>query len=144
MKRLRIIYGAGCWFFGILSGIGHTVFELGPKPASIHDLILAQQQTIISMPGTETSVYRLTLGVSLIMGLMLLGYGVTHFAILLSTPKQNLPSLPIQIINLIFVIAAFVLTINYLFMVPIVLTGLATLCFAFVLIATLTNTKAHQ
>ncbi|MCF6321241.1 MAG: hypothetical protein L3J32_05660 [Rhizobiaceae bacterium] len=134
MGKLRIIYAIGCWVFGIFIGIGHTAFELLPKDARLEGLAQTLREFSLSMPGTQTNVYLLTLGISLTMGLMFVGYGVTNLAILFKTPKDRLPELSFQIINVVFSFAAFLLAWKYLFTIPIALTAIAAACFIFVLI----------
>lgn len=129
MKHVRNLYLAGCWLFGIACGLGHIAVELGPKPPETAKLTDMLRNFPVSMPGTETNAHALTLGVSLIMGLMLVAYGVANLLILRATAKPHLPELEFQVMNVVFSAAAFGLACTYLFTIPILFTGLATLCF---------------
>ncbi|WP_428543891.1 LIC_13387 family protein [Profundibacter sp.] len=129
MKLIRYIYLAGCWLFGIFCGVGHTIFELGPKTPETLKLMETIRGFHVSVPGTQTNAYTLTLGVSLIMGLMLVAYGVANLLILRDTPTPELPKTGYLLMNVLFSGAAFILAWKYLFLIPIAFTGLAVLCF---------------
>lgn len=130
MENLRKTYIAGSWLFGVFSGFGHLFFELfAPRNPEAMQMIEAQKAFQISMPGTQTTLYTLTFGVSVILGLMLIGYGVMNLQVARETPKGALPSRTFQIINIVFALIAFILAWNYLFLIPTILTGAASVCF---------------
>lgn len=131
---LRKLYLVGCWSFGLVCGVGHIAFELAPKPAAAEALMQELRAFPVSMPGTETNAFALTFGVSMVMGLMLVAYGVVNLLVLRDTPKPRLPARAFLWANTVFSFAAFVLAGLYLFMVPIVFTGVAFACFTLCLI----------
>jgi len=129
MTKLRMVYGTGCWFFGILCGIGHLITELSPPPPAKVEMMLLLQGVPLNFAGTQTDAGTLTFGVSVVLGLMLLAYGAINLMILRDTPMPMLPKRSFQMANILFSLAAFVLAWNYLFSVPTVLTGIAFICF---------------
>ncbi len=135
MQKLRLIYGLGCWLLGIVTGALHTLFELAPKSARGEELSQLLATFTLELPGSQVSAYSLFFGISLLMGVMLIGFGVVNLLVLRSTPKNQLPSLSFQTVNVLFSLLAFLLAWNYLFILPLALTGLSFLCFLSVLIA---------
>lgn len=140
MPHSRTLFFVASILFGILCGIGHLVVELfGPRTPEALALAETMQNIRVNLAGTETNVYLLTFGVSVIMGLMLISFGVINLLILRQVPSGQLPSRAIQATNAVVAWIAFILALKYLFIVPIILTGLASLLFLFVF---LTNRKS--
>jgi len=127
MKTVKIIYLIGTISFGIMCGLGHLAFELlGQKSNKI---IQTMENLTVSMPGRETNMLLLDTGLSLVMGLMLLAYGVINLMIIVKNKKLVLPPKNVILINIIFSLLAFILVYKYLFSVPIIFTGIAFLSF---------------
>ncbi|HHG91119.1 MAG TPA: hypothetical protein ENJ90_11680 [Devosia sp.] len=135
MQKLRFIYGLGCWLFGVVTGAVHVLFELAPKSEKGEELSQLLATFILELPGGQVSAYSLFFGISLLMGLMLIGFGIANLLVLHRTPKDHLPPLSFQTVNMLFSLLALLLAWNYLFILPTLLTGLSFLCFLFVLIA---------
>ena len=142
MPYSRPLYALATVLFGILSGIGHLAVELF-APRTPESLLLSETMANVSvnLAGTQTNAYLLTFGVSIIMGLMLFAYGVVNLLILRQLPKGQLPSRAIQATNVVVAALAFVLALKYLFIIPVVLTGSASVLFLIILA---TNLKTAQ
>ena len=83
----------------------------------------------IMMPGRETNMFLIDTGLSLVMGLMLLAYGTINLMIIVKNKKVILPEPSIMFINIVFSFLAFILVYKYLFIVPIIFTGIAFISF---------------
>ena len=127
MKTVKTLYLIGTISFGIMCGFGHLMFEIfGQKSTKI---IQTMESLTVSMPGRETNMLLLDTGLSLVMGLMLLAYGIINLMIIVKNKKIVLPSKSIMFINIIFSLLAFVLVYKYLFSLPIIFTGIAFISF---------------
>ena len=118
----------------ILVGIGHTITDLtSPKSETQIDFIQKMKEFPIEIMGTETNIFSFHQGFSLMMGLLLFGYGLLNILILRNNQESSIPT-NIIIFNIIICVISFVLSIKYFFIVPIVFTGIALLGFAISLI----------
>lgn len=127
MKVVKIIYVTGTISFGIMCGLGHLAFELlGQKS---NEITQTMESLTVSLPGRESNMLLIDTGLSLVMGLMLLAYGIINLMIVIKNKKIVLPSKNIMFINIIFSLLAFVLVYKYLFSVPIIFTGIAFISF---------------
>jgi len=135
MKVVKILYLIGTISFGIMCGFGHLMFEFFGQKST--ETIETMKNLSISMPGRETNMYILDTGLSLVMGLMLLAYGIINLMIIIKNKKIVLPSKSIMFINIIFSLFAFVLVYKYLFIIPVIFTGIAF--FSFLIAYTLSS-----
>ena len=118
----------------ILVGIGHTITDLtSPKSETQIDFIQKMKEFPIEIMGTETNIFSFHQGFSLMMGLLLFGYGLLNILILRNNQASYIPT-NILIINILICIISFVLSIKYFFIVPIVFTGISLLGFTISLI----------
>ena len=118
----------------ILVGIGHTITDLtSPKSETQIDFIQKMKEFPIEIMGTETNIFSFHQGFSLMMGLLLFGYGLLNILILRNNQESSIPT-NIIIFNIIICVISFVLSIKYFFIVPIVFTGISLLGFAISLI----------
>ncbi len=118
----------------ILVGIGHTITDLtSTKSETQIDFIQKMKEFPIEIMGTETNIFSFHQGFSLMMGLLLFGYGLLNILILRNNQASSIPT-NIIIFNIIICVISFVLSIKYFFIVPIVFTGISLLGFAISLI----------
>ena len=118
----------------ILVGIGHTITDLtSTKSETQIDFIQKMKEFPIEIMGTETNIFSFHQGFSLMMGLLLFGYGLLNILILRNNQESSIPT-NIIIFNIIICVISFVLSIKYFFIVPIVFTGISLLGFAISLI----------
>ena len=118
----------------ILVGIGHTITDLtSTKSETQIDFIQKMKEFPIEIMGSETNIFSFHQGFSLMMGLLLFGYGLLNILILRNNQASSIPT-NIIIFNIIICVISFVLSIKYFFIVPIVFTGISLLGFAISLI----------
>ena len=133
MKVEKISSKIGSWSL-IFVGIGHTITDLtSPKSETQIDFIQKMKEFPIEIMGTETNIFSFHQGFSLMMGLLLFGYGLLNILILRNNQASSIPT-NILILNILICVISFVLSIKYFFIVPIVFTGIALLGFAISLI----------
>ncbi|NQX81587.1 MAG: hypothetical protein HRT66_06300 [Flavobacteriaceae bacterium] len=109
----------------IFVGIGHTITDLtSPKTEAQNDFLLKMKEFTIEILGTETNIFSFHQGYSLMMGLLLFGYGLLNILISKNNKESGLPT-NILVLNSIVCFASLLLSIRYFFVVPIVLTGIA-------------------
>ena len=125
MKRIKYIHLIGIWAFGILLGTGHLSFEFfSPRSPEITQQM---QSMTFEFSGKVTSMYSITQAISIIMGVMLIAYGVTQLAIAKSS-ENKLPTRGLLYLNAFIVFVAFLLAIKYLFLLQVALIGISLIC----------------
>jgi hypothetical protein len=133
MKVEKISSKIASWSL-IFVGIGHTITDLtSPKTESQNDFIIKMKEFPLEVLGSETNIFSFHQGFSLMMGLLLFGYGLLNILILRNNQESSIPT-NIIIFNIIICVISFVLSIKYFFIVPIVFTGISLLGFAISLI----------
>ena len=133
MKVEKISSKIASWSL-IFVGIGHTITDLtSPKSETQIDFIQKMKEFPIEIMGTETNIFSFHQGFSLMMGLLLFGYGLLNILILRNNQASSIPT-NIIIFNIIICVISFVLSIKYFFIVPIVFTGISLLGFTISLI----------
>jgi hypothetical protein len=132
-KRFRRFAG-GCL---VLTGVGHLLTELvAPSSSERAQIEDALRQLRVSLPGAERTVWELFFGFSLVMGVLLVGLGVTLFSLR--------PSLASSIAATLTTTLVAALAWKYLFLVPGALTTLAAIGSAFALATEPTNADAQR
>lgn len=130
MNFTKFSYKIACWAF-IVIGVGHIATDLlSPKTHEQIEYIHAMKEFSINLLGTETNIYSLFQGFSIIMGLLFVSYGLINL-FFLQNHKKNLVAKNIILLNILISLACMLLSLKYLFIVPITLTGLAFLAFTF-------------
>lgn len=131
MKLLPIVYKTGCWSF-IMVGIGHIVTSMFvPNTPERTKIIQEMKNFSISMLGTESNLYLFHEGFSLMMGILLIAYGLINLSFI---KLSMIPEKHIVVINFAVALTALVISIRYFFIVPIVFLGTAFSCFLMALI----------
>lgn len=117
------------WSF-LLLGIGHTITDLtSPKTIEQEKLIVEMKAFSIQIAGSETSVYSFHLGFSLMMGLLLFGYGFLNLLITKDKQERNIAS-SIIVFNLVISAISLLLSIKYFFIVPVVFTSISLFAYS--------------
>ncbi|MFD1552881.1 hypothetical protein DNU06_08045 [Putridiphycobacter roseus] len=138
MKANKIAFKLACWSL-IIGGIIHTAAEIfSPTNPEMLTRIETMKSFTFQLLGTESSIYSFYLGFSFMMGLLLFSFGMVNFLMLKNSKDEPIPS-NILILNSAVTLIGTVLSIQFFFMVPILLIGVAFLGFTFSLI----KTKAH-
>ena len=136
MKVEKISSKIASWSL-IFVGVGHTITDLtSPKTALQNDFIIKMKEFPIEVLGSETNIFSFHQGFSLMMGLLLFGYGLLNVLILRSNRAIPIPP-NIIILNIIVCLISLLLSIKYFFIVPILFTGIAFLGFTISLISKL-------
>ncbi len=131
MKLLPVVYKIGCWSF-ILVGIGHIVTSMSVPSTPERDKIIEEMKNFsISMSGSESNLYLFHEGFSLMMGVLLMGYGLLALSL---TKASFIPEKQVVFINVIISLVALAISVKYFFIVPITFLMVAFLCFLMSLI----------
>ncbi|AWV97091.1 LIC_13387 family protein [Arcticibacterium luteifluviistationis] len=134
MKITSLSHKIASWSL-ILGGIGHTTAALSnPKTAELNELLSTMKAFTTHLLGSEVNMFSFHQGFSLMMGLLLFGYGALNLLILKNNVQAQMPS-NILILNIIISLVSVVLSVKYFFLIPIVLTGMAFLGFSISLVA---------
>ncbi len=126
MNSSPMLYRAGCWSF-ILVGIGHLVTSrLIPNTPERDKMVEEMKNFSISLSGSESNLYLFHEGFSLMMGVLLIGFGALNLSFLeaSTTPRKR--------VVLVAVMVSFIsllISINYFFIVPVLLLLIASFCF---------------
>ncbi|MCA0133898.1 LIC_13387 family protein [Winogradskyella alexanderae] len=124
MNLSKVSYKIACWAF-IVVGLGHIATDLiSPKTSEQIGYINTMKELIITIVGTETNIYSFYQGFSLIMGLILASYGLINLFFIRNNKTSLVPK-NIFFLNILVALVCMFLTVKYLFVVPIILTGLA-------------------
>ena len=132
MNSTRMFHMIGSWSFMLL-GIGHlaTYFLLPITPEQEH-MMHKMKNFAISMPGPDSNLLLFHEGFSLMMGMLLIGYGAIN-VFLMAEQSFDLPkSKFIPPLNLFVSLVAVVLSIAYFFIVPVVFTTISFFAFGWV------------
>lgn len=136
MNLNKISNKAASWAL-IIVGIGHTVTDLtSPKTDLQLEFMTKMKAFPIEVMGTQNNIFSFHQGFSLMMGLLLLGYGLLNLLIIRNLKHLTLP-VNILILNIIISAVSLILSVKYFFIVPIVLIGIAFIGFSISLITKL-------
>ncbi|WBX75863.1 hypothetical protein PG911_14585 [Tenacibaculum ovolyticum] len=109
----------------ILVGIGHTITYLtNPKTELQNNFILKMKAFPVDILGSKSNLFFFHHGFSLMMGVLLFGYGLLNLFLLKNNKATTTPT-NIIILNSIICLTALLLSIKYFFIVPIVFTSVA-------------------
>ncbi len=126
MNSNSMLSKVGSWAF-VLVGIGHLVTStFGPDVPGQLEILDTMREFPITMLGTESNLFLFHEGFSLMMGLMLFGYGLLNLSLL---RELSMPSSRMLAINVSISLVAFCLSLRNFFAVPVFLLGVASLCF---------------
>lgn len=126
MKVASIGYKIASWTL-VLGGILHTLSDLlSPSTPERKEIILQMNQLTGEILGTSFSMFDFFQGFSLMMGLLLFGYGAINILILQNLQKEVVP-INIVALNVLITFICVVLSYKYFFVLPIVLTSIAFL-----------------
>ncbi|WP_107037936.1 LIC_13387 family protein [Brumimicrobium mesophilum] len=129
MKTALASYKTASWSL-ILVGIGHTLTDLtSPKTEEQINFILQMKNFTFEILGSENSIYSFHQGYSLMMGLLLFGYGLINLMISKNNQQKEIPK-NILVLNIVISLTSLLLSVNYFFFVPIILISLALIGFS--------------
>ena len=123
MRITLISYKIASWSL-LIVGFGHTITYLtAPKTLEQNDMIITMKDMTFQMLGTEANIFSFYQGFSLMMGILLIGYGLLNILILKNNKQLNLAS-NILILNIIISLVSLILSVKYFFIVPIIFTSI--------------------
>lgn len=126
MKTTLISYKIAYWSH-ILIGFGHTITYLtAPNTPVQNEIIITMKGLIFDMFGVEANIFSFYQGFSLMMGLLLIGYGLLNRMFVKNSNQSDLPS-NILILNIIISFISVIISLKYFFIVPIIFTSVAFL-----------------
>ena len=133
MENARLLHMIGSWSFVFL-GIGHLGTQLFlPKTPEQEKMIQVMKDFVISMPGPDSTLFLFHEGFSLMMGLLLIGYGAANVLSFETGHFDSLRNKYISMLNVLVSFAAVVISVIYFFIVPIVFTAISLTAFVLVL-----------
>jgi len=131
MNLSKISYKIASWSL-ILVGIGHTITTLLSSPTAVQkEFIVKMQNFSVDIFGSQTNIYSLHLGFSLMMGLLLFGYGLLSLQILKT--QQN-PTFSVLVLNILITLMAVIISQLLFFIIPVLFTSVAMIGFITALI----------
>jgi hypothetical protein len=123
MKNSKLSYKIASWVL-MIGGVIHTTFSLlTPKTPEQAEITLTMKNFTAQVLGSEINIYDFHQGFSLMMGLLLFGYGAINLLILKNNQLAPLPS-NIILLNVIITFIGTLLSIRFFFIIPILLTGI--------------------
>jgi len=134
MKVTSMSYKIASWAL-VLGGVLHSLSDLlSPDTPERNEIMLQMKEITSQIFGTEFNMLSFFQGFSLMMGLLLFGYGALNLLILKNNQQADIPS-NILILNIIVTLVTVMLSVKYFFIVPIVLTSIAFVGFSISFIA---------
>jgi len=128
MKLTLISYKIASWTL-LLGGILHTLSDLlTPETPERTEIIRQMEVLPVQVLGTESNIFSFFQGFSLMMGLLLIGYGAINLFILKNNRQAALPS-NILLLNSAICLVGVLVSVKYFFIIPILLTGIPFLGF---------------
>lgn len=116
-------YKIASWSLLII-GFGHTITYLtAPNTPEQNAIINTMEELNFNMLGIDANIFSFYEGFSLMMGILLIGYGLINILILKNSQQSNLPS-NILILNIIISFFSLVISFKYFFFIPVIFTGI--------------------
>ncbi len=129
MNYARMFHKIGSWSY-VLLGIGHIATHLFlPKTPEQEQMILRMKDFAIDMPGPDSTLFLFHEGFSLMMGVLLISYGIANILFLSSDSLDSLTNKHIATLNIIVSLVAMILSAVYFFIVPIAFTTASVIAF---------------
>lgn len=135
-RRTRVLSRVGALSFIVL-GAGHLATTLfAPKPADAGAVIDAMRGFAIAMPGRVGSMYDYYQGFGLMMGILLIAYGLLAMLVLSAdrggSNQRGVLTLHVSVASL-----ALAMSLRFFFAVPVVATGIALVAWGIALVSVL-------
>ena len=142
MKTSLVSYKIASWSL-LLIGLGHTITYLtAPNTPEQNELITTMKGLNFNMLGVDANILSFYDGFSLMMGLLLIGYGLINILILRNSQQSHLPS-NIIILNVVISFFSAVISLKYFFLIPVVFTSIPFIGFI-ISLSTRNRSKMEQ
>lgn len=123
MKISLVSYKIASWSLLII-GFGHTITYLtAPNTPEQNQLITTIKALNFDMLGVDANIFSFYEGFSLMMGLLLIGYGLINILTLKNNKQSCLPT-NMLILNIIISFFSVVISLKYFFLIPVVFTSI--------------------
>jgi len=121
MKTSLVSYKIASWSLLVI-GFGRTItFLTAPNTSEQNELITTMKALNFNMLGVDANIFSFYTGFSLMMGLLLICYGVINLLMLKNNRQSRLPN-NILILNIIISFFSVVISLKYFFIVPVIFT----------------------
>ena len=133
MKKSTLYYKIGAWaliFLGVGHLFAHVSLSMMPQTAEQMSMAEAMRQFQIHILGTETNLMNFHNGYSLMMGILVLSYGLINLLLVQYNSHTSVNLQTILILNSFLAMITCLLSIRLFFMLPIALSGIASVAFA--------------
>jgi len=142
MKTSLVSYKIASWSL-LLIGLGHTITYLtAPNTPEQNELIITMKGLNFNMLGVDANILSFYDGFSLMMGLLLIGYGLMNILILRNSQQSHLPS-NVMILNVVISFFSAVISLKYFFLIPVVFTSIPFIGFI-ISLSTRNRSKMEQ
>lgn len=139
-----LFYKIGSLSF-VLLGAGHlATYFSAPETVERLNVIHAMQRFTINLAGTESNLFLFHEGFSLMMGILLIAYGLLNFDIIRKVPDIILSSAFLLRLNLVVSFVSLAISIHYFFLIPILFTAISLICFLSVIGLTIKSARHHS
>lgn len=136
MPTHRMLNAFGSWALVIL-GAGHLVTsQLTPVSAPLGRVISSMERLPVAMLGRTGNLYEYHVGFSLMMGILLIGYGALALAAFRGRAADHHADRPALATSALVSAVAVVASVKFFFAVPVVMTSVALLAYAIALVLT--------
>jgi|GEM_PF-1686617 len=123
MKIASKSFAIASWSL-LFGGIFHSLSDLLSPNTPEKIKIMAEMKALTSQVlGSEFNMFSFFQGFSLMMGLLIFGYGALNVMFLKHNSQKNLPW-NILVLNTIITLVCVIISIQYFFFIPIILTGI--------------------
>lgn len=125
MNKAKLFHKIGSWSL-ILFGMVHlTSYVFGPKTAELEAVLRAMMDLVIAVPGNDTTLFLFYEGYSLLMGGMLVGYGIAMLLLASGNSFDVLRRTHVPKLNVLVSLVAVAVAAVYFFSVAVVFTGIS-------------------
>ncbi|QNA87331.1 hypothetical protein G4G28_00535 [Massilia sp. Dwa41.01b] len=130
MRLRHLLYMSGSAAL-VLVGAGHLATALlAPVTPAQQAMIDSMKGFAIAMPGTVANLYQFHQGFSIMMGVLLMSYGAVTMLFVKAASMAAALRTPVLGFNILVALVSLLLSIQFFFVVPVALTGLACACYA--------------
>lgn len=120
----------GSWSL-ILVGAGHLLTDLlTPMAPGQQEIVRRMKEVAVALPGSQRSLWDYHHGFSLMMGLLLIGYGAVTLAMARAEAGSEDRLAPVLGISFLVCLAALALSAVHFFAIPVLFTSVACASFA--------------
>jgi lysylphosphatidylglycerol synthetase-like protein (DUF2156 family) len=130
MLSVQRLSRIGSWSL-VIVGTGHLLTDLlTPTTPRQEEAIRLMRDVVVAMPGSHHTLWDYHHGFSLMMGLLLVGYGAVTLAVARGETGREERLAPVLAISSLVCLAALALSVAHFFAIPVLFTAVACASFA--------------